>query len=448
MNDERMGTKKILPLLVEFSIPAIIGMLVNAIYNIVDRMFIGNVPGLGATGLAAISISYPVTLVLMALSLLVGAGGATRFSISLGAGEREEAGKYMGNALTFTVVLGAIYMIGGLLFIKPILIALGASSKVLPYALQYLSIILYGAVFQCVAMAGNNFSRAQGNPKNAMISQLIGAGFNIVFDYILIVKCNMGMQGAALATIGGQFLSAIWQLAFLFSDRTLIRTTFSLMKPKLHYMVNIAKTGIPAFLTQMSNSVLNIVLNAMLVKYGGDVALSSIGIVTSVQTLLLMPLTGLALGQQPLISYNNGAKNMKRVKETLRYAAIGASIISVTGFACVQLFTSAIVHAFNNQTNVVTLSTHAMHIWFFFFAVVGAQTIMANYFQAIGKITESSFLNLLRQIILLIPLILILPLLFGLQGIFMAVPCADLCAFIITAICLKTEFRKQSKRIS
>lgn len=163
-------------------------------------------------------------------------------------------------------------------------------------------------------------------------------------------------------------------------------------------------------------------------------ALSSIGIVTSVQTLLLMPLTGLALGQQPLISYNYGAKNMKRVKETLCYAAIGASIISVTGFACVQLFTSAIVHAFNNQTNVVTLSIHAMHIWFFFFAVVGAQTIMANYFQAIGKITESSFLNLLRQIILLIPLILILPLLFGLVGIFMAVPCADLCAFIITAM--------------
>ena len=198
---DKMGTKKILPLLVEFSIPAIIGMLVNAIYNIVDRMFIGNAPELGSVGLAGISICYPVTLVLMAISLMIGMGGATRFSIALGQGKKEDAGMYMGNGLTLTIILGLIFMILGNLFLDPMLKVLGASKTVLPYAESYLSIILYGAVFQCVAMAGNNFSRAQGNPKNAMISQLIGAGFNILFDYILICIFHMGMEGAALATI-------------------------------------------------------------------------------------------------------------------------------------------------------------------------------------------------------------------------------------------------------
>ena len=226
-NDDKMGTKKVLPLLVEFSIPAIIGMLVNAIYNIVDRMFIGNAPELGSVGLAGISICYPVTLVLMAISLMIGMGGATRFSIALGQGKKEEAGKYMGNGLTLTIILGFLFMILGNLFLAPMLKVLGASKTVLPYAESYLSIILYGAVFQCVAMAGNNFSRAQGNPKNAMISQLIGAGFNILFDYILICLLHMGMEGAALATIGGQLLSALWQLAFLFGKRTIISLNIS-----------------------------------------------------------------------------------------------------------------------------------------------------------------------------------------------------------------------------
>ena len=219
MNDERMETKGILPLLVEFSVPAIIGMLVNAIYNVVDRMFIGNAPNLGAIGIAGITISYPITLVLMAISLMVGVGGATRFSISLGKKEKEKASIYQGNAVVLTVIFGLLLTIFGNIFINPILQILGASDTVMPYASDYLSIVLFGAVFQCVAMCGNNFSRAQGNPKNAMVSQLIGAGFNILFDYILIMQLHMGMQGAAIATIGGQFLSMIWQLCYLCSNR-------------------------------------------------------------------------------------------------------------------------------------------------------------------------------------------------------------------------------------
>lgn len=443
--DEKMKTKKILPLLVEFSIPAMIGMLVNAIYNIVDRMFIGNAPELGSIGLAGISVCYPVTLIVMAISLMVGMGGATRFSISLGMEKRDDAATYMGNALSLTVIFGLLFMIFGNLFLEPLLKILGASQNVLPYAKSYLSIILYGAVFQCVAMAGNNFSRAQGNPKNAMISQMLGAGFNIIFDYIMIIVCHMGMEGAALATIGGQLLSALWQLSFLFGQRTIITLNHHLLKLKLRYVKDIIKTGIPAFLMQISNSVLNIILNSTLVQYGGDIALSAIGIVTSIQTLILMPITGLMQGQQPLISYNYGAKQMERVKETVKYAVIGATVISVIGFLAVQLLTKPIVYCFNNENNVVQLTVNALHIWFMMLPVVGCQVMCANYFQAVGKIKISSVLNLLRQVIILIPCIYIFSSLFGLYGIFYAVPVADTLAFIMTVILFIKTIKMDTK---
>ncbi|WP_027090416.1 MATE family efflux transporter [Thomasclavelia saccharogumia] len=435
MNDERMGTKKILPLLVEFSVPAIIGMLVNAIYNVVDRMFIGNAPDLGAIGIAGITISYPITLVLMAISLMVGVGGATRFSISLGKKEPEKARIYQGNAVVLTIIFGLIFTIFGNVFIDPILRILGASDKVMSHARDYLSIVLYGAVFQCVAMCGNNFSRAQGNPKNAMISQLIGAGFNILFDYILIMKLHMGMHGAAIATIGGQFLSMIWQLCYLCSNRSLIKLDLDCLKLKVNYVLDIIKTGIPAFLMQMANSVLNFILNSTLGRYGSDIAISAVGIITSFQTICQMPLTGLMQGQQPLVSYNYGAAKYDRVKETLKYAVIGGTIIAVTGFLAVEIFPETIIKMFNSEKDIVELGVKAIRIWFACLPLLGAQIIMANYFQCIGKIKVASVLNLLRQVIILIPMILLLAAVIGLDGIFMAVPIADLSAFVIT-ICL------------
>lgn len=442
MNDERMGSKKILPLLVEFSIPAIIGMLVNAIYNVVDRIFIGNAPGLGAIGIAGITISYPVTLVLMAISLMVGVGGATRFSIALGQKKHKEAAIYQGNAIILTVIFGLIFMVFGNLFVNSLLVMLGSSDRVLPYARDYLSIVLYGAVFQCVTMCGNNFSRAQGNPKNAMISQLIGAGFNIVFDYILIIKFNMGMQGAALATIGGQFLSMIWQLCYLCSNRSLIKLDLQHIKIRISFALDIIKTGIPAFLMQMANSVLNFILNSSLGTYGGDVAISAVGIITSFQTICQMPLTGLMQGQQPLISYNYGAQKIDRVKETLKYSIIGGTIIALLGFLAVELFPKTIILMFNNEPEVVELGTRAIRIWFICLPLLGAQIMSANYFQCIGKIKVASVLNLLRQVIVLIPMILILSSLIGLDGIFIAVPIADLTAFLITIFLFIKSIRK------
>lgn len=439
MREEKMRNGKILNLLVEFSIPAMIGMLVNAIYNIVDRMFIGNAPQLGAVGLAGITVTFPVTLILMALSLMTGNGGGTRFSIALGQKNREEARKYMGNALTLSVFFGLAFTIIGNALINPILEFLGASPEVLPHARAYLSIILYGAVFQCVSLCGNNFSRAQGNPKNAMISQFIGAGFNIVFDYIFIMKFNMGMEGAALATIGGQFLSAIWQLAFLFSKRCILPITKDALIPNMSYIRNIITTGTPMFLMQISNSLLNIVLNGTVGKYGGDIALSVVGIITSFQTVLLMPITGLSQGQQPLISFNFGAKQIDRVKETLKYAVIGATCISLTGFLIVQFFPQFIISMFNKDPEILDLGTRALRSWFCALPVTGAGIIMSNYFQAVGKVKIASFLNLTRQVIVLIPMIVILGSIFGLYGIFFAVPTSELASFFMSGSMIYRE---------
>lgn len=442
MSGSRIGEKRILPLLIEFSVPAIIGMLVNAIYNVVDRMFIGNAPGLGAIGIAGITISYPITLVLMAISLMVGVGGATRFSISLGQKRPDKAALYQGNAVVLTVIFGLIFTLLGTVFMTPLLKILGASNTVLPYAKDYLSIILFGAVFQCVTMCGNNFSRAQGNPKNAMLSQLIGAGFNIIFDYIFIIKLSMGMQGAALATVGGQFLSMIWQLCYLCSTRSMIKLTVEHIKLKFNYAIDIIKTGIPAFLMQMSNSVLNLILNNMLGTYGGDVAISTVGIITSFQTLCQMPLTGLMQGQQPLISYNFGAKKNDRVKQTLKYSIIGGTIIASIGFIAVECFPQVIIGFFNSEPEVLSLGTKAIRIWFIMLPLLGAQIMTANYFQCVGKIKVASILNLLRQVIVLIPMIIILALVLGLDGIFIAVPIADGIAFIITTILFVRTIKK------
>lgn len=440
--EHRLGTEKIPRLLMEFSIPAIIGMMVNGIYNIVDRIFIGNDPGLGSLGLAAVSITYPITLVLLAFSLMVAVGGSTIFSISLGKNEEHKAQHFLGNAVTLAIILGTFFMIFGNLFIEPLLTFLGASPDVLPYAEDYLRIILFGAVFQTVAITLNNFARADGSPRVSMFSMLIGAGFNIIFDYIFIVKLGWGMDGAAYATIGGQFLSMIWQLNYFLRGRSNVSLILKNMLPKKIYVTAILSIGIPAFMLQIANSILNIILNTTLVDYGGDVAVSVAGIITSAVTLIVMFVSGLIQGMQPITSFNYGARKGDRVKEVLKWGTIIGGVITTIGFLVIQLFPEAVVMVFNQEPAVVELGVPAIRIWVLAFPLVGIQIVWANYFQAIGEVRLASFLNLMRQIIVLIPLIFIFSHLFGLYGIYFAVPTADLIAFGITSYFFRRQFKK------
>lgn len=432
MNRQKMEEGHIFRLLVELSVPAIIGMLVNAIYNIVDRIFIGQQPELGKNGLAGIAIVFPVMLVMMALSLMIGVGGATRFSIAFGAKRTEDAAYYQGNSLVMITLSGLCITAVGLIFIDPILRVLGASDAIMPYAESYLSIVLYGAVFQCIAICGNNFSRAQGNAKNAMISQLIGAGFNIVFDYILIVRMGMGMRGAAWATVGGQFLASIWQLAYLFGRRPIIRMAHRHLLLRADVMRSVLMAGIPVFLMQMSASVVNLVINRSLKAYGGDLAISVAGVLTSVQTLFLMPLLGLAQGQQPIVGYNFGAGRPDRVKATVRHTVTISTVVSILSWLAIEFFPEAIFRQFNDDPELVEMGKTAMRIWFFAMPLIGSQIMMANFFQAIGKVRLSGILGLLRQTILLLPLILLLGSMMKLRGIYFAFPVADVLSFFVT----------------
>ncbi|SEL22960.1 putative efflux protein, MATE family [Carnobacterium iners] len=443
----KLETDKISSLLVEFSIPAVIGMFVNAVYNIVDRIFIGNAPDLGSLGLAAVSITYPITLVMIAFGLLVGVGGATRFSISLGKKETTKAQHYLGNGISLAIIAGLSFTIIGNIFLEPILRNIGASDAVLPFASEYLSIILFGGVFQSLAMTMNNFARADGNPRISMISMMIGAGFNIIFDYILIMQLGWGMKGAAYATIGGQFLSVVWQLAYFTGKRSNVRLTLANMKLKLTYVKEILTTGIPAFLLQIANSILNIIINATLVKYGGDVAISVAGIITSSTTLIIMLISGIIQGLQPIISYNTGAGRVDRVKQALKLASIAAFIITTTGFLGIQLFPEFVVSLFNQETAVVSLGVKAIRIWTLGFPLVGLQIVWSNYFQAIGEVRLASFLNLARQLIFLTPLLLIFSSLFGLYGVYAAVPVADVIAFFVSFYFINKKLPRSRKKL-
>lgn len=441
----RLGTEKISKLVFEFSIPAVIGMMVNGIYNIVDRIFIGNSPDLGSLGLAAVSITYPVTLVLLAFALMIGVGAATSFSISLGRGETEKATFFLGNAVSFSLVLGFLFTLLGNIFLGPLLSFLGASEAVMPYAENYLSIILYGAIFQSIAIVLNNLARADGNPTISMVSMLIGAGFNILFDYIFIVLLRWGMAGAAYATIGGQFLSMIWQLTYFMGQRSNVRLVLHSMKLKAVYVKKILVTGMPAFFLQVANSILNIILNVTLVSYGGDVAVSVAGIITSAATLVIMFVSGIIQGLNPIIGFNHGAQQFSRVKETLKIGSIAGFAVTTIGFILIQLFPEFVVQLFNQEPEVVALGVKAIRIWVFSFPLVGLQIVWASYFQAIGEIRLASFLNLARQVIFLIPLVLILSRTIGLYGVYIAVPIADVFAFGTTGYFFFNQLKHYTK---
>lgn len=437
---DKMGTKNISSLLLEFSIPAMVGMLVNAIYNIVDRIFIGNAPHLGATGLAAASITFPITLILLSFGLLIGVGGATLFSISLGRNDEKKAESYLGHAVSLSIIAGILFMVVGNVFIRPLLTTLGASAEVLPLAENYLSIILYGGVFQIVAIVLNNLVRADGSPNTTMISMLIGAGFNILFDYILIVLLGWGMEGAALATVGGQFLSMLWQISYFMSGKSRVAFTKSSMKLNPQISLEIIRVGTPSFLLQLANSFMTIMMNAQLVKYGGDVAVSVAGIVTSASTMILMLISGLRQGMQPLISFNTGARKPERVKETIRIGSVVGVIIALAGFAFIQIFPDFVIRLFNQETAVIAMGVPAIRIWTLSFPLDGLQMIWAGYFQAVGEVRLASFLNLLRQVIFLIPILFILGPIFGLYGVFSSFPIAGTLSAFVTGYFMWKEF--------
>ncbi|MGK0606184.1 MATE family efflux transporter [Enterococcus gilvus] len=429
-----LGVEKVSRLLWRFSIPAIIGMVVNALYNVVDRIYIGNAPGLGANGLAGITIGFPIMIILLSIGILFGVGGATLFSMKLGAGETEEAELALGNAFSLLLISGVLFMVLGQVFLSPLLAAFGASPQVLPYAIGYMRIIFWGAVFQIVSIGLNNFLRADGQPKLAMVTMFMGAGVNIILDPVFIYVFDMGMAGAALATILSQFISMVWILTYFFSKRSHHPIRLKNMVLKWGTAIRITALGLPNFLLQLGNSVLNVVLNMTLLNYGGDIAVSGMGIVNSLQTILLMPITGLVQGAQPIVSFNFGAKKFNRVRETQKYAILIATTIVGIGWLATRIIPEPLVRLFNSEPELLAFGTQALQTWFLGLPIIGFQIVASNFFQATGRTRSAIFLTLTRQIILLIPAILLFSQTWGMAGLLHAAPFSDAAAGLLTAV--------------
>lgn len=427
-----LGEEKISKLLIKFSVPAIVGMLVNALYNIVDRIYIGNAVDLGKNGLAGITIGFPLMLIMLAIGVLFGIGGATLFSIRLGQKREVEAEHVLGNSFVLMVIAGISYLILGQIFLEPLLKLFGASDIVLPFSTEYMRIIFFGSTFQILSMGLNHFIRADGSPKIAMMTMFIGAGINIVLDPIFIFGFNMGMAGAALATIIAQGVSATWVVFHFLGKHSKAKLRLKNLILDSKIVSKIVSLGMPGFLLQLASSLLNTLLNRNLFIYGGDIAVSGMGIINSIQTLMLMPIIGLNQGVQPIISFNFGAKKFDRVKEAVKLGILAATVIVVVGFIMTRLIPTVLVSMFNREADLLAFGTMAIGSWFLMLPVVGFQIIAANFFQAIGRSKSAMFLTLTRQIIFLIPAVIIFPQFWGVEGLLYAAPFADLLAAILT----------------
>lgn len=443
-NSTFLGTEKIGKLLFQLSVPAIAAQLVNMLYNLVDRIFIGHIPVEGTLALTGIGICMPIILLISAFAALVSMGSAPRASIYMGKGDNDTAEKILGNSFVMLLGVGVILSIVIFIFRKNLLMLFGASENTIGYSMSYLSIYILGTVFVQLAMGLNAFITAQGFAKIGMYSVLVGAVCNIILDPILIFVFHMGVAGAALATIISQAVSAAWVIRFLCSKETVLKLKRSNFRLERRVMLPCIALGLAPFIMQATESLISICFNASLLKYGGDIAVGGMTILTSVMQFSLLPLVGVTQGAQPIISYNFGAKNIQRVKEAFFTLLKCCLAFSTMMWLLVMLIPQIFAGIFTPDTKLIAFTANAMRIYFAVSLLFGIQLACQQTFIAIGNAKTSLFLAVLRKIILLIPLIYILPLIIKnkIAAVYMAEPVADLIAVCVTGTVFIIQFRK------
>lgn len=442
---KRMGEGSIPRLLLAFSAPAIVGMMVQALYNVVDRIFVGQ--AVGTLGIAGIGVSFPFMLILLAFGMLIGYGGTALVSIRLGEQKKDEAERVLGSVFVLLAGAAILITVVGMTLLTPLLRLFGASEQILPYAQDYLQIIVAGCVFQMIGFGLNAAIRGEGNPRVAMITMLIGALVNMTLDPIFLFGFGWGMRGAAAATVIAQAVSAVWVLSYFHGGSSLLVLHARNLRLRWPIVASILAIGSPIFAMQIAGSALNAIMNHQLRIYGGDLAISVMCIIHAVVMFIAMPIFGLNQGAQPIIGYNYGALRFDRVKRTLQTAIIAASAMTCAGFLVVMLFPAQLIWLFNRDDPALAqLGVHAIRICLAMLPIVGFQIVSASYFQAVGKPKQAMLLSLSRQVLLLIPAILILPCFFGLDGLWAAIPTADLGSSILTGIWLAVELRHLHRR--
>ncbi|UFJ39893.1 MATE family efflux transporter [Brevibacillus humidisoli] len=428
----RLGTESIPKLLLNLSLPAAAGMFVSSLYNVVDTIFIAR--GVGTEGIAGLSIAFPIQMMIVAFAATFGIGGASIISRRLGAGSLEEANRVFGH-IVWLIVWFSLLVVGmALFFLDPLLQAFGATADILPYARDYLLTILCGSVFFSFAMGTNNVVRSEGNAKTAMNTMMVSAIINTILDPIFIFGLDMGIQGAALATVIAQFCAAVWLLRYFTSGKSSLRLTWIGWKPDLNVVKEIIAIGISTFVRQVSFSLMFVVVNWMLVIYGGSLQVAIFGIINRLIAFSVMPMFGIVQGMQPIIGYNYGAGRPERVSDTVKLGIRVSSVIAVTIWVLVMLFPEFLFSIFTADQQVISGGTDALRWIFLMVPFVGFQMVTGGFYQALGKAKISFVLSLARQILFLIPILLILPQFLGLTGIWVAFPSADLLAFLLSLV--------------
>lgn len=441
---DRLGQERVGKLLFSLAVPAIAAQLVNMLYNIVDRIYIGHIPNIGSEALTGVGVTFPIIMIISAFSALIGMGGAPRAAINMGQNNKDAAEEILGNCFVSLIIVSIVLTILFLIFGEKLLLIFGASAKTLPHAMDYINIYILGTIFVQLSLGLNSFISTQGFAKTSMLTVIIGALINIILDPILIFGFKLGVQGAAIATVVSQGISALWVLKFLSGKTTKLKISKKYMKPKKSVLVPVLLLGISPFIMQSTESLLNIAFNSSLQKYGGDLAVGSMTILSSLIQLLALPLTGLTQGAQPIISYNYGAQNNERVKKTFKLLIICCLSFSLLFWISMISLPKLFISLFTTDPNLVSMSVWSIRIYMAVVFVMGAQTACQQTFIAIGQAKLSLFLALLRKIILLIPLIYILPNFFSdkIFAVFLAEPISDFIAVSTTVTVFYINFKR------
>ncbi len=441
-----LGTEKVEKLLVKYAIPSIIGGVVGAAYNIVDQIFIGQ--GVGVLGNAATNVSFPLSTICIATALLLGVGSASGFNLAQGAGKKREAGRIVAGGAVLMLLFGLVLALLVLVFLNPMLFLFGARGEVIPYAHTYTAIIAIGLPALIFSTGFSNAIRSDGSPKYSMICVLCGAVLNTILDPIFIFGLNMGMAGAALATIIGQFLSAILCFIYLFRFRT-VRFMRQDFFPRLKTVGRICSLGAAACFNQLAMTLVQIVMNNSLThygeasRYGAAIPMAVVGIISKVNFVFLAIIIGIATGNQPIAGFNYGAGQYGRVRATYRNAVFAGSCVAVLGFLCFQLFPRQIIGLFGSGSEeYFQFAVRYFRVFMMMFFLIGIQPVTSNFFTSIGRARLGIFLALTRQIIFLLPLIVIFPMFLGIDGLMYAGPISDLAATVTAILLVRREFRR------
>ena len=444
-SENPLGSEPVSSLLRRFAIPSVIAMLVSALYNMVDQLFIGH--SIGVLGNAATNVAFPLSMVCTSIGLLCGIGGAANFNLCMGRKDPEHAKSYVGNAISMLAILGVILCVAVQLFLRPMMLLFGATPDVIDYACTYTRITSIGFPFLIVTIGGSNLIRADGSPKFSMLCNLIGAIVNTILDPLFIFVFHMGMAGAALATITGQILSFALVVFYLRGFKTL-PLSLSDLKPNMACWARIAALGATPAFNQVAMMVVQIVMNNTLTHYGSnsvygsDIPLACAGIISKVNMLFFSFVIGISQGLQPIVSFNFGAQKYDRVKDAYKKAVFAATAISIVAFLCFQFFPRQIIGIFGSGSEeYLHFAERYFRIFLFFTFLNGIQPVSSNFFTSIGAPKKGIFLSLTRQIIFLLPLLLIFPYLFGIDGVMYTAPIADLAAASVSIVMVVREFK-------